>query len=267
MPASLRTLAHITCRAHSGAKRPREDEGAGADPDAAVAAPGDEHAMRERLLAMESQFREQRAADKAAAAAAAAPSKERGAGDWANYQPPSEVLKAVQQRQAEQAAAAAAQQQQQHQQHVAAAAAAAPAAQAPPAAAQPAGSGLPLKRDLPPALRARLAARGILPKEDAAGGGGSSGEGETVVGLLGSSRVAGMQPWSPSSLAACACMPASRPLACPSCRPPSLPPSPASLQARCPQAGTRPATQLTTGSTFTTPLPGTGRGRGPPHPS
>ncbi|PSC68224.1 poly-glutamine tract-binding [Micractinium conductrix] len=161
----------------SGAKRPREDEGAGADPDAAVAAPGDEHAMRERLLAMESQFREQRAADKAAAAAAAAPSKERGAGDWANYQPPSEVLKAVQQRQAEQAAAAAAQQQQQHQQHVAAAAAAAPAAQAPPAAAQPAGSGLPLKRDLPPALRARLAARGILPKEDAAGGGGSSGEG------------------------------------------------------------------------------------------
>lgn len=109
---------------------------------------------------MESEFRsgrQQAAADGAAASAAAA--QERGAGDWANYQPPSAVLQAVQQRHA---------------------AAPAPAPAAPAAAAAPQAQGG--QRELPPALRARLAARGILPKDEgangsaAAAGGSSAGE-------------------------------------------------------------------------------------------
>ncbi len=131
------------------------------DPDAAVAAPGDAHLMKERLLQMESEFRSGRQA--AAAEAAAAAAKERGAGDWANYQPPSAVLQAVQQRQAAAPAAVAAAP------APAAAAPASAAAAAPQAAAAPAAA-QGGQRELPPALRARLAARGILPKDEGANG-------------------------------------------------------------------------------------------------
>ncbi|PRW45720.1 Polyglutamine-binding 1 [Chlorella sorokiniana] len=141
----------------SGVKRPYE-ELAAADPKAAVVAPGDTHEMKERLLQLESDFRSGRQQQAAEAAAAAA--KERGAGDWANYQPPSAVLQAVQQRQAAAPAPAAA----------APAVAAAPQAAAAPPAAQ--GG----QRDLPPALRARLAARGILPKDDGANGSAAASE-------------------------------------------------------------------------------------------
>ena len=141
----------------SGMKRPHE-ESAAADPDAAVAAPGDAHVVKERLLQMESDFRAGRQ-QQAAEAAEAAAAKERGAGDWANYQPPSAVLQAVQQRQAAAPPAAAPP-----------AAAAAPQAAAAPAAAQ--GG----QRELPPALRARLAARGILPKDEGANGSAAASE-------------------------------------------------------------------------------------------
>ena len=139
------------CR--SGAKRPWEggDGGgrAAADPEAALAAGAPQGEVKGRLLQMESEFRAQRTQQAAVAAHAA--DKERGAGDWAAYQPPSAVLQAV-----------AAKQQQQQQQAVPATA---------PAAAPAAGGA----RELPPALRARLAARGILPAGDApsAGGGGA----------------------------------------------------------------------------------------------
>lgn len=139
-------------------KRAHEESSA-ADPDAAVAAPGDAHAVRERLLQMEAEFRgerkQQQQAAVAAAEFAAEQTRERGAGDWANYQPPPAVLQAVQQRAVQQAVQQAVHVVQQP----GGAAAAAPAA---PAPAQGAA------KELPPALRARLAARGILPK----GGGG-----------------------------------------------------------------------------------------------
>lgn len=99
--------------------------------------PIDAQEVKGRLLQMESEFRSGRQQQQAAAAAG---NKERGAGDWTDYQPPSAVLQALHQKQA-------AQQAQQ------------PAA---PAAAPAEGA----KRELPPALRARLAARGILPKEE-----------------------------------------------------------------------------------------------------
>ena len=154
------------------------------DPEAAVAAPGDAQQMRERLQQMETDFRSTRQQQPQQPPQQhygyqqqhqqqqqyAAGAKERGAGDWANYQPPSAVLAAVQQRQ---------QQQQQYAQPPgppAAPVAAAPPALAAAAAAAPA-SGLPLKKDLPPALKARLAARGILPKEDGAAAGSSSRSG------------------------------------------------------------------------------------------
>ena len=144
-----------------------------------MAAPGDAHQMRERLQQMETDFRSTRQQQQQPPPPQqqcgyqlqqhAAGAKERGAGDWANYQPPSAVLAAVQQRQ---------QQQQYAQPPGPPAAPAAVAAPAAAAAAAPASS-LPLKKDLPPALKARLAARGILPKEDgAAGSSGSGSEGE-----------------------------------------------------------------------------------------
>ena len=114
--------------------------------------------MKERLLQLESDFRSGRQ-QQAAEAAAAAAAKERGAGDWTNYQPPSAVLQAVQQRQAAAPPAAAPP-----------AAAAAPQSAAAPAAAQ--GG----QRELPPALRARLAARGILPKDEGANGSAAASE-------------------------------------------------------------------------------------------
>jgi hypothetical protein len=124
---------------------------------------------------MEADFRSSRqqqqeqaaaAAAAAAAASAAAPAgggyaRERGAGDWANYQPPSAVLQAV-----------AAQQQQQQQQQQYGHPPGPPAASTAPAAAQASGGGA---RDLPPALKARLAARGILPKQAGAGAAPANG--------------------------------------------------------------------------------------------
>jgi hypothetical protein len=132
--------------------------------------------MRERLQQMETDFRSTRQQQQQPQQPPqqqygyqqqqqqyAAGSKERGAGDWANYQPPSAVLAAVQQRQ----------QQQQYAQPPGPPTA--PVAAAPPAAAAAPASSLPIKKDLPPALKARLAARGILPKEEGAAGSSGSG--------------------------------------------------------------------------------------------
>lgn len=174
----------------SGAKRPHEQSG---DADAALAPGGDAHSAKERLLALESDFRSSRhpggeqgmaAAGGGSAGEGHGAVKERGAGDWANYQPPSAVLAAVQQRQAQQgyaqppgppaATAAPA---------APAPAFAAPAAVAVPAAA-PAAAAVSGKRELPPAMRARLAARGILPKEDGAGDSAATGSSSSSEGPL-----------------------------------------------------------------------------------
>ncbi|KAL4855963.1 Polyglutamine-binding protein 1 [Chlorella vulgaris] len=186
----------------SGAKR-GYDEAAGRAADSEATVAGQPGEAKGRLLQMEAEFRsarQQGGAGTAAAAAAptsagaaavgAAPGhsreRERGAGDWSNYQPPSAVLQAVAQAQQQQQQ----QQQQQHygqqqyghytapqysQQHYAQAGQhyAQPPQYAqppgPPAAAAAAPAAAGGKRELPPALKARLAARGLLPKEESAG--------------------------------------------------------------------------------------------------
>eukprot|EP00887_Chlorella_sp_A99_P002218 scaffold21.g2218.t1 len=159
----------------SGHKRQLEP----ADPNASA---GEPQQLKEKLLRMEADFRSDRQQQEAAAAAAAgggggggAPAHDRGLGDWQHYQPPSAVLAAVRQQQG----AAQQLQQQQYVQPPGPPPAAADA-QAQPQPQQPqAEATIPLKKDLPPALRARLAARGLLPREDgaAAAAAGAAGAG------------------------------------------------------------------------------------------
>ena len=94
--------------------------------------------LKEKLLKTQAEFHSSR--PQAAAAAPAAHGA--GLGDWRNYQPPSAVLQAAQ-------AAAATQ------------AAATQVAAAQPSVAQAAAT-QPATKDLPPAMKARLMARGIL---------------------------------------------------------------------------------------------------------
>lgn len=125
-------------------------------------APADALQLKEKLLRMQADVQS------GGAVAVAVPAPERGAGDWANYQPPSATLQAIK----------AAREQKQQQEPVATGHVSDGQEQLAEAHVQLAlgrAVALPLKKDLPPALRARLAARGLLPQEGSGAGAATTG--------------------------------------------------------------------------------------------